>query len=156
MEEDKQQLQPTEKESLGVLRKLPTSDYLRSVLLPSLFILVIILVGGLTGFFLSRIGGTKEQIITAPGTEVKGGEIGIEDPGTFRDKAEGILEKGGIDGEGTHHLVRNGGPSQYVYLTSSVIDLDQFTGKRVEVWGETFSGQKAGWLMDVGKIKILE
>jgi hypothetical protein len=29
-------------------------------------------------------------------------------------------------------------------------------GKKVQVWGETFKGQKAGWLMDVGRIKALE
>jgi hypothetical protein len=66
------------------------------------------------------------------------------------------LEEGGIDGEGTHHLVRDGGPSKSVYLTSTVIDLDSFAGKKVKVWGETISARKAGWLMDVGKIKIIE
>jgi hypothetical protein len=26
----------------------------------------------------------------------------------------------------------------------------------VKVWGETFKGQKAGWLMDVGRVKVME
>ena len=26
----------------------------------------------------------------------------------------------------------------------------------VQIWGETFKGQKAGWLMDVGRIKVIE
>lgn len=75
---------------------------------------------------------------------------------TFKDEVEGMLEKGGIGGEGTHHLVRDGGPSQYVYLISSVVDLEQFVGKKVKVWGETNAAQYAGWLMDVGKLELLE
>lgn len=81
--------------------------------------------------------------------------VGSTDKKTFRDVAEGRLEKGGIDGEGTHHLVRPGGESQNVYLTSSVINLDDYVGKKVRVWGETFAAQKAGWLMDVGRIEEL-
>lgn len=94
----------------------------------------------------------------APGAEVSSGGkvIGLEDSATFRDSAQGKLEEGGINGEGTHHLVRDGGPSQNVYLTSSVIDLKQYVGKSVEVWGETIGAKSAGWLMDVGKIKILD
>ena len=64
------------------------------------------------------------------------------------DKSEGVLEEGGIGGEGTHHIVRGNGPSQYAYLTSSVVDLDPFVGKKVQVWGETMSGKKAGWLIN--------
>lgn len=82
--------------------------------------------------------------------------VGSTDVKSFRDTTEGVLEKGGIDGEGSHHLLREGGPSQTAYLTSSIIDLDQYLGKKVKVWGETFAAQKAGWLMDVGKIEILE
>ena len=81
---------------------------------------------------------------------------GIADRKTFKDKAEGILRKGGIDGEGNFHLERPGGPSQNVYLTSSVIDLSSYLGKKVRVHGQTFAGQKAGWLMDVGFIEVLE
>jgi len=66
------------------------------------------------------------------------------------------LEKNGLDGEGTHRLIREGGPSQTAYVTSSTLDLDQFAGRKVQVWGETFRAQKAGWLMDIGRLKILE
>jgi hypothetical protein len=52
--------------------------------------------------------------------------------------------------------VREGGPSQTAYLVSSVIDLDSYAGKKVKVWGETFAAKKVSWLMDVGKIEILE
>lgn len=83
-------------------------------------------------------------------------EAGLADEATFRDSAEGKLEEGGIDGEGTHHLVRDGGPSQYVYLTSTVIDLSVFKDKKIKVWGETIAARHAGWLMDVGKVKVVE
>ncbi len=85
-----------------------------------------------------------------------GDVVGVQDEATFKDQAEGVLEDGGVNGEGSHHLLRDGGPSQNVYLTSSIVDLNLFTGHKVKVWGETFAAQKAGWLMDVGRVKVLE
>jgi len=114
--------------------------------------------GVLTGYFLFQTKGKVMLLNKNDGTSklIKSEKmIGSTDKKTFRDVAEGRLEKGGIDGEGTHKLIRPGGESQNVYLTSSVIDLDQYVGKKVRVWGETFSAQKAGWLMDVGRIEIL-
>lgn len=117
----------------------------------------IIIAGGITGNFLAgqKTGsggeGGKPKVIKTEKV------VGSTDIKTFRDSAEGVLEKGGIDGEGTHHLVREKDrPDQNAYLTSSVIDLDQYVGKKVKVFGETFAAQKAGWLMDVGKIELLE
>lgn len=129
-----------------------------SFLLPLIVVCLIVGGGILTGYFLaSRAGGgTVSTKGIAPGTELKGQEFGTADTGTFKDTAAGMLEKGGIDGEGTHKLIREGGPSQTAYLTSSIIDLDPLVGKKVQVWGETFKGQKAGWLMDVGRVKVLE
>ena len=75
---------------------------------------------------------------------------------TFTDTATGTLVKGGINGEGTHTLQREGGKSQYAALTSSTVDLDLFVGKKVEIKGETNASTKAGWFLDVGIIKILE
>jgi hypothetical protein len=75
---------------------------------------------------------------------------------SFKDGATGVLEKGSINGEGTHILVREGGLSQRASLTSSVIDLDLFVGKKVEIKGETNSSNKTSWLLDVGTIKIVE
>jgi len=75
---------------------------------------------------------------------------------TFTDTATGVLVKGGINGEGTHTLQREGGKSQYAALTSSTADLDLFVGKKVEIKGETNASTKAGWFLDVGIIKILE
>ena len=114
----------------------------------------VILLGVVSGYFLSQRGATflGREIIRKSPKKV----VGSKDLSTFKDKAEGVLEKGGINGEGTHKLIREGGPSQTVYLTSSVVDLDQFIGKKVRVWGETFAAQKAGWLMDVGRVEVLE
>jgi hypothetical protein len=41
-------------------------------------------------------------------------------------------------------------------VTSSVVDLDLLVGDRVTIWGETNQGKKAGWLMDVGRLKVQE
>jgi hypothetical protein len=88
---------------------------------------------------------------------VKVGKIyGSQDEDIFPDKAEGIVVAGGVNGEGSHHLVRPGGDSQNVYISSSVVDLDTLVGARVQVWGQTMSAKKAGWLMDVGRLKLLE
>lgn len=146
-------------ESFPTIRSVFTKRPPLSNISPVLLVigLVVVIAGLGTGYLFARgsgIGPSRVQV--APGATVEEGGIGLEDEKTFRDEAEGTLEKGGIDGEGSHHLVRPGGPSQNVYLTSSVIDLDDFTGKKVHVWGETFSGQKAGWLMDVGRIKLIE
>lgn len=81
---------------------------------------------------------------------------GIVDKSTFKDSAEGTLKEGGIDGEGNFHLVRPGGESQNVYLTSTTVDLSLYVGKKVKVWGQTFTGEKAGWLMDVGLVEVLK
>lgn len=90
-----------------------------------------------------------------PQTGVKVGDIfGSTDEKNFQDSAMGVLDKGGFNGEGTHQLVRAGGVSQTVYLTSSTIDLDALVGDQVTIWGQTFKGIKVGWLMDVGRAKV--
>ena len=52
--------------------------------------------------------------------------------------------------------MREGGTAKYVYLTSSMIDLSLFVGKKVEIWGETLASKKAGWLMDVARIQVTQ
>lgn len=79
---------------------------------------------------------------------------GVTDKKTFKDSAEGVMKEGGMEGEGNFHLERAGGISQNAYLTSSTVDLSKYIGKKVKVWGQTFQGQKAGWLMDVGLVEI--
>lgn len=127
---------------------------------------VLVLIGGVaTGVGLSKLNakersnagesGTPLQQVPT-GTIAEGDVFGNPEEKDFKDSAEGYLEIGGIDGEGSHKLLRDGGPSQTVYLTSSSTDLDKFEGMKVKVWGETFKGQKAGWLMDVGRVKVME
>lgn len=119
-------------------------------------LLTIVVAGGLTGYLLSRAVSRSAMVGGLQGGSVSGGKVvvGASNAKNFKDSAEGTLEAGGVDGEGTHHLVRPGGPSQNVYLTSSVLDLNQFVGKKVKVWGETFAAQQAGWFMDVGKVEV--
>lgn len=120
----------------------------------------IIILGAVSGFLLAGKAG-KTSIsgkgqVSSSASLGKGTVVGSSDTKTFRDSTEGVLKEGGIDGEGSHHLERPGGASQTVYLTSSIVDLDQFIDKKVKVWGETNKARKAGWLMDVGKVEILE
>jgi hypothetical protein len=128
-------------------------------------VIFVLLAGVASGFVANSFSGSAagmaspiaEQNKTAQEVEdaVKVGAVfGVPDEKTFRDEVEGVLIKGGISGEGSHTLLREGGVSQNVYLTSSVVDLDQFENMKVKVWGETFKGQKAGWLMDVGRLEV--
>lgn len=120
-------------------------------------VVVIVGIGILSGYLLSQFTGKRNissntQSLEKPGEKI----VGSTDTKTFSDSAEGTLEAGSADGEGTHRLVRPGGESQTVYLTSSVLDLSKFEGKKVRVWGQTFAAKKAGWLMDVGKVEVLQ
>lgn len=126
---------------------------------------LIVVFGVVSGFGLSRLtaggsglGSEKVEEVSETGqvSQVEVGKTYGRQDEIFSSEAEGVIEKGGIDGEGTHHLEREGGESQTAYLTSSVVDLDQFVDRKVKVFGETFAGQKAGWLMDVGAVKVLE
>jgi len=122
-------------------------------------LIVIIIAGALSGYGLFSFkggSGPKKLKTEVTGTAAVGESYGVEDTKVFSDSAEGEVTAGGIDGEGSHHLVREGGESQSVYLTSSIIDLDQFVGRQVKVWGQTFEAQKAGWLMDVGRLEIVK
>lgn len=128
----------------------------------SLIIFILVAVLGIgTGYFLSsnsgKIPGLGANNPTVNSSKnPKGTTVGSNDTKTFKDTAEGTLEEGGIDGEGQYHLVRPGGDSQNVYLTSSIVDLSQFLKRKVKVWGQTNKAQHAGWLMDVGKLQVLE
>jgi hypothetical protein len=88
--------------------------------------------------------------------ELKVGVIYGNQEKVFKDTAVGVIEKGNINGEGTHILNRPGGPTQRASLTSSAVDLDLFIGKNVEIKGETNASTKTSWLIDVVSIKILE
>lgn len=138
-----------------VLKQLPLKD--RKLPMYIGIALLVVLLGVGSGWFLSNrtSGASGSPTKSAPGAKTSATEAGIGDEKTFKDTATGDLQEGGINGEGTHHLVRPGGDTQNVYLTSTVIDLGSFVGKKVQVWGQTISAQQAGWLMDVGKIKAI-
>jgi hypothetical protein len=119
----------------------------------SLYLLLILLGVG-TGYVLAGGRGAAALPFGIPARVEKDAAVGSSDTETFKDSAVGVIEAGGVDGEGTHKLVREGGPSQTAYLISSVVDLDDFVGKKVKVYGQTVAGEKASWLMDVGKVEL--
>jgi hypothetical protein len=139
------------------------SKNVNSIFTKNLFILLIIaaILGGITGYMLRVNGGTVGgNALTSGAVDsskiTKGTVVGSSDTKTFKDIATGTLKSGGIDGEGQFHLVRPGGDSQNVYLTSSSVDLSKFIDKKIKVWGQTQAAQYAGWLMDVGRVEVLE
>src|SRR5258708_4448846 len=80
-----------------------------------------------------------------------------QDAKTFRDFAVGVIKKKpepkkGEYAEGTHTLIREG--ADPATLTSSVVDLSQYEGKKVKVFGETQQSKESGWLMDVGRVEV--
>lgn len=143
----------------SVVRKFNSPSSSNKNLMLGITSVVVVLAGIGAGYLLSGAAGkTASTAGNKVGNTVvvSKDEAGIADESKFSSTAEGVLEEGGIGGEGTHHLVRGVGPSQYAYLTSSVVDLSSFEGKKVQIWGDTMSGKKAGWLIDVGKIKVVE
>lgn len=124
-----------------------------------IFYIVLVLLGIGTGYVVA----SKHPEITSSSTtssssgassSPKSGQTYGSTDSSFKDTAEGVLQAGGIDGEGAYHLVRPGGDSQNVYMTSSTVDLSKFVGKKIKVWGQTQASQKAGWLMDVGRVEV--
>jgi hypothetical protein len=113
---------------------------------------VLMLLGIGTGYLLSQKGTGP---LAPKGTPITTNKIiGVQDASTFKDCAEGKLEKDGLDGEGTHKLIRDGGPSQTAYLISSIVDLDQYVGLTVKACGQTLAAKKVSWLMDVGRLEL--
>lgn len=156
---------PGVKKSKPILRQFDEKSKGWGSAVASAFIIFIIIVGGIfTGYLLSR--GSEGKAATKKTKKLNGNvelieskkEAGIKDPDVFSDSTEGKLEVNDFSKvkEGSHKLLRVGGESQTAYLTSTVIDLNKYVGQCVQVWGETFSGKEAGWLMDVGRIKILD
>ena len=139
-----------------IVKKFDKTTSVKKNFILGLVSLIVVVSGIGTGYLLSDAGKGTAEIGTTGEIKVNKNEAGISDESKFSTTTDGVLEEGGIGGEGTHHIVRGVGPSQYAYLTSSMVDMDPFIGKKVKVWGETMSGKKAGWLIDVGKIKVIE
>lgn len=112
-----------------------------------------VMLGIITGYVLSSKGGGN-LASSSLGSTAKNPQ---SDTRTFRDFAEGVIKAKpepsdpGEYVEGTHTLSREGAVP--VALTSSVVDLAKFEGKKVKVFGETQKALKEGWLMDVGKVE---
>jgi hypothetical protein len=124
-------------------------------LIISVFAVVVLGVGS-AWIISSKLMGRPNTSVAAPGSVVTSTSAGMLDPNTKYDTTTGDLKDGGIDGEGTEHLEGNNGPTHFVYLTSSVVDLSSFVGKKVQVWGQTLAAKHAPWLMDVAKIQVVQ
>lgn len=111
-----------------------------------------VILGVITGYIMSSkgSGGIVSPLGNAAPTAPQ------QDTRTFRDFAEGVIKARPQPSdnkyvEGTHSLEREGAVP--VALTSSVVDLSKYEGKKVKVFGETQKALKEGWLMDVGKVE---
>lgn len=117
-----------------------------------------LVLGVLSGYIISQKGGLKSPATSGNTT------ANVKDPAldtkTFKDFAEGVIKvkpqpsDPGEYSEGTHTLQREGAVP--VALTSSVVDLSKYEGKKVKVYGETQKALKEGWLMDVGKVEEIK
>ena len=140
------------------LRTAPKQAKLTKII-PYLVVVLLVGLGIFTGLVASSVQKAKAQNQQAKSIEEE--ELSPQQQEsfaqTFRDEAEGTVEKNDdLDkyAQGTHKLLRPGGESQTAYLTSSVLDLDEYVGKKVKVFGETFGSSQVGWLMDVGKVEV--
>ncbi len=125
---------------------------------PSRLLLIVVgvsvVLGILTGFIISS---KKSNGLAGSGLTVTTAKNAQSDSRTFKDFAEGVIkarpeaQDPSEYVEGTHVLIRQG--SVPVALTSSVVDLSKYEGKKVKVFGETQKALKEGWLMDVGKVE---
>ena len=128
-------------------------------IVPLLLIIVLIGAGIFTGLMLTSVNKSKASQGNVLSAENLAPEIKENFSQTFKDEAEGIVEKNDDFekyAQGPWKLIRTGGESQTAYLTSSVMDLDEFIGKNVKVYGETFGSDQVSWLMDVGKVEVIE
>lgn len=135
-------------------------------------VILIVIASILTGFGLYKAfpqsksshsflsSSTNQQTVSTDSItsqdQLKVGEVYGSTEDVFKDEATGTVQAGGLNGEGTHTLIRDGGPSQSAALTSSTVDLSLFVGKKVEIKGQTNKSNKVSWLLDVGNIKIVE
>lgn len=146
---------------LNIVSPHTQSDTMSVKKILSIFLLIILfgVVSGFVWAYVSKNASSESRTALSKSTEDVNvspppKKAGIDDKKTFKDTTEGIMRDGGMEGEGDYHLERPGGASQNVYLTSTTVDLSRYIGKKVKVWGETYSAQKAGWLMDVGLIEL--
>lgn len=140
-----------------ITKSFITVDNPKKLLLTVVIISVVL--GVMTGYVLStksKNGGS----LTSAGLSLSPAKNAQSDTRTFRDFAEGTIRVRPQPSdtlkytEGTHFLERQGAVP--VALTSSVVDLSKYEGKKVKVFGETQKALKEGWLMDVGKVEEIK
>lgn len=142
--------EPQNPEEEKITKKILTSSSLTRPLLGVMIAAVVL--GVATGYILSQKGVSK---VTTPLVDTP--KTPQQDIRTFRDFAEGVVKVRPAPSnpseyvEGTHLLEREGAVP--VALTSSVVDLSKYEGKKVKIFGETQKAIKEGWLMDVGKVE---
>lgn len=148
-----------------LVKQMDAQEGTKKPILMILLAALVILLGVGSGYLLVMTVATPKPSktrATLPGEKgkvKKGQTFGIDNPEVYRDQATGVLKRNdkSFTDEGSHVLIRDENrPNQNAYLTSTVLDLDLFVDREVEVWGETFAAQKAGWLMDVGKVKVIK
>lgn len=120
-------------------------------------VIAALVLGTITGYILSTKNSGSKAISFSKAEEAKNPQA---DTKTFKDFAEGVIKARPQPSnpseyvEGTHLLIREGAVP--VALTSSVVDLSQFEGKKVKVFGETQKAIKEGWLMDAGRVEEIK
>jgi hypothetical protein len=147
----------------------PTNNLPKKAPLLSIYmILIVVALATALGFWLSRFQATEENNLFSSNKDIisieeiddadqiEVGKVYGNSGKIYKDTTTGIVQKGSINGVGTHILKREGGDSQNVSLTSSSVDLDLFIDRKVEIQGETNASDKTSWLLDVGMVTVLE
>jgi hypothetical protein len=152
---------PATTEVVKQFNQSSSGSFFKDIMLPAVVIIVIIMAGAYTGYRLANGKASSGSLTLSNGLSVVTSnkkEVGSTNTDIFKDTATGRIEVNDSKTvpEGTHKLVRPHGTTQTAYLTSTVLDLSEFEGKCVEVWGKTDTARKAGWLMDIGRVKILD
>lgn len=133
------------------VRRFPVSSKFNTLLI---MVVLAVVLGTASGYFLS----TKQSGLVSSSSSGSGAEApktAGQDDRLCRDFAEGTVkakpQKEGDYSEGSHILERDSGYP--VALTSSVVDLSEYEGKKVKIVGETQKALKEGWLMDVCRVE---
>lgn len=139
------------------LREAPKSSKIPNIA-PIIVLVILVIAGIFSGIIFSSRAKNKTIQQSAIMDESKlSPQQKQEVQVVTRDSAEGTIEKNDNfedTAQGQWKLIRPGGESQTAYLTSSFLDLDQYVGKKVKVYGETLGSDKVGWLMDVAKVEV--
>lgn len=143
-------------ETNKITKQLLNPDNPKKLLLT--VVIASVVLGTLTGYIISQTSSGL-QSPGLSGNTTGSATNATQDTRTFKDFAEGVIKakpqpKNGDYSEGTHALIREGAVP--VALTSSVVDLSQYEGKKVKVFGETQKALTEGWLMDVGKVEEIK